>query len=282
MATFVTLHVRHDAYKTSPRGDSGAMRRDLVLAGPDEVDLDTLTPRARALAEALADARTTPYLASPMSIVLESTRTVREIQPRWEAYFTEEEASQPARETRTVNSLSAASEIGVTQWLEQVAHGLPLDRYPISAVGAGRVPSWRAGAADRYLTPETVLRYLRARGCPVDPTLWDRLRGTGHFPAPDRYVCGLPQWLPASLDAYATRPRDLWTVSRIAEYLGYGGEPKSAASSARRWMHRCGLIAEGRSPGRGGESLFPADQVVAAHIHRPKRGRPPRGGTDAY
>lgn len=75
---------------------------------------------------------------------------------------------------------------------------------------------------------------------------------------------------PIEVDGWG-RPVELWTLTRVAEYLGYQGA--SAAGSARKQLHRWGITAEGRAPGRGGESLFAADQVQAAHASRPGRGR---------
>lgn len=66
-------------------------------------------------------------------------------------------------------------------------------------------------------------------------------------------------------------PEELWTVSEVAKYLGYSGD--SANGSARKQLSRWGLKPEGRQPGRGGESLFAADQVRDAHENRPGRGR---------
>lgn len=61
-----------------------------------------------------------------------------------------------------------------------------------------------------------------------------------------------------------------WTVTEVAEYLGYSGE--SATGSARKQLSRWKLESVGRQPGKGGQSLYPVDQVRAAHAHRPGRG----------
>jgi hypothetical protein len=57
-----------------------------------------------------------------------------------------------------------------------------------------------------------------------------------------------------------------WKLSDVAAYLDI--TPGSARVQMRRW----GIEAVGRAPGRGGESLFAADQVRAAHLNRPGRG----------
>jgi hypothetical protein len=124
---------------------------------------------------------------------------------------------------------------------------------------------------------------MRAAGQPMGIQAWDTLRQARHLPEPDRYVAGrLPQWLPDTVDAYLNRPREAWTVSQIAEHLGYGGTAPTAAGSARKQLYRWGLSASRRAPGRGGESLYDADQVVAAAEHRPGSGwRRGRSGTEA-
>jgi hypothetical protein len=66
-------------------------------------------------------------------------------------------------------------------------------------------------------------------------------------------------------------PVELWSIRRVAEYLGYSGP--SATGSARKQLHRWGIRPEGRAPGRGGESLYAADQVQAAHESRLGKGR---------
>ncbi|MFE9406824.1 hypothetical protein ACFYNY_34515 [Streptomyces sp. NPDC006530] len=99
---------------------------------------------------------------------------------------------------------------------------------------------------------------------------WDTLKDTGTFPEPDRYVDRRPQWHPDTLAPYIERDRELWPVSRAAEYLGYSGP--SATGTTRKQLSRWGLMPEGRGPGRGGESLYAADQIIAAHTHRPGRG----------
>ncbi|SED57935.1 hypothetical protein SAMN05216533_0010 [Streptomyces sp. Ag109_O5-10] len=74
---------------------------------------------------------------------------------------------------------------------------------------------------------------------------------------------------PPALSAPAAQ--ELWTVSTVAEYLGFTGA--SATGSARRQLSRWGIAAVGREPGRSGQSLYRAAQVRAAHLARPGRGR---------
>ncbi|MFF5315879.1 MULTISPECIES: hypothetical protein [Streptomyces] len=220
----------------------------------EDVDLDQLTPRARTVAEVIA--RTT--LRTPVSILLRSDRGEMQSWRGWDGY--------------PVNS-----PVTPLLWLENAARRIPMG-WHVYGVGIDHpVPSVDAGADDTRLSRYAAITYMQRRGSNINPAAWDTLCGTGHLPEPDRYVNNRPQWRPAAIDAYLTRPRDLWTVSQIATYLGYQGDPSSAASSARRQLGRWGFTAEGRAPGRGGESLYPADQIIAAHTHRPGKGnRTPR------
>ncbi|MFI9463742.1 hypothetical protein [Streptomyces xiamenensis] len=233
---------------------------------PDTVNLDDLTPRARALAEALAQ--------GSLDIWVESEAPLRDRVPDWEQWYTPERAEQPERRPwRGWARYPADSTVTPVEHLEYEATKIPPDWRVIGSSPFQPVPSFAAAAADAHLDRRDVPRYLSSRGAPMDPAGWDTLRGTGHLPEPDRYVAGRPQWRPASLDAYAARPVELWRVSRVAEYLGYGGTAAIAAGSARRQLSRWGLLPVDREPGRGGQGRYAADQVQAAHAGRPRPGR---------
>ncbi len=243
----------------------------LVPAVAEDLDLDDLTPRARALAESLHDTMQHPATGSGvLDLVFESDKTnseLADLPPRApDAYRPVKDPDQKAqRTTRWGPLLSATAEATLVEWLEDEARKIPLDWYPVGAPRRPRVPSWEAGAADRYLTRDQVLAHLREHDAPMSPTAWDTLRPTPIL-EPDRYVCRRPQWLPETVEAYIRRDRELWPLGRVAEYLGV--TPGSARVQMRRW----GFSAEGRAPGRGGESLYAADLVQAAHTHRPGRG----------
>lgn len=224
-----------------------------LIAEPEEIDLDELTPRARTLAEAIA---LTP-LRMRKGILLahgEPGQDPPEVRS-WSGW-----ASRPAD-----------SQVGPIAYLESEALKLPRGWHVYGPAIDEPVPSLAAGAGDEHLGPSGVLEYLRERDVAMTAAGWDTLRGTGHLP-PDRYVCGRPQWRVTTVDAYIRRDVELWPISQVAEYLGYGGTSASAASSARKQLHRWGLVPERRAPGRGGESLYASDQIIAAHTHRPGRG----------
>ena len=262
----VKLNLRRSCNTDDPTAPEGLR---YVPAFSEEVDLDTLTPKARALAEAIHGC----LGHQPLAIVLRTGR-LKGDSPNFTYIWGDNAAKAAEPEQVTVRNWSvmrADSPMSAVEWLEREARTIPLSAYPVGPVGGEPVPSMEAGADDQYLTRDSVLDYMRTQDCPMDVTAWDTLRGTGHLPEPDRYVCGRPQWRPETIDAYASRDRELWPISRIAEYLGYSGS--SATGSARKQLSRWGFVAEGRAPGRGGESLYAADQIQAAHTHRPGRGR---------
>jgi hypothetical protein len=131
-----------------------------------------------------------------------------------------------------------------------------------------------AACDDRCLPLDTVRAYLAdTHQLVMSPSGWNLLWKIGHLPEPRHYVLNgrLPLWHADDIDAYARRPYDRWTISQVADHLGYQGA--SATGTARKAMSRWGLSAVGRAPGRGGESLYAADQVQAVHAARPGKGR---------
>ncbi|MET8661666.1 hypothetical protein [Streptomyces griseus] len=284
----VTLSLRR---KTSVTFPSNPDRRYTYSPEPEDVELDDLTPRARALAEAFAQH---PH-GRPLDVVMEQDARIRDVVPNWETFYPGRGDERPPRKVfrnwsmlrpserahdAAESSGGTASELGATkvrwtavQWLECEARTWPLDWYVVSAVGHDPVPSWEAGAADRYLTPHTALVYLRRAEHRLgnDGGLFQTLAcTTGYLPA-DRIVCGVHQWRPETLDAFIARPVTLWTVSEAAAHLGYTGP--SATGTARKQLHRWQLTPQGRAPGRGGESLYDADQIKALHAARKGSGR---------
>ncbi|WP_432051842.1 hypothetical protein [Streptomyces xiamenensis] len=237
---------------------------------PDTINLDDLTPTARALAEAVAQGD----LRARTDIWVESDKPLRDRIPDWETWYTPEEADQPERRPwRGWANYPKDSTVSPIRYLENEAAKIPPGWHVLGINPRQPVPSMAEAAAGALVDPRNVPAYLSSRGAPMSPAGWDTLIGTGHLPEPDRYAEGRPLWRPATLDAYAARPVELWPVSRVAEYLGYGGSPATAAGSARRQLSRWGLLPVDRAPGRGGQGRYAADQVQAAHAGRPRPGR---------
>ena len=60
---------------------------------------------------------------------------------------------------------------------------------------------------------------------------------------------------------------ELWTIAQVADYLD-----AASTGSARKTLHRWGVHAIGRPPGRAGASLYNPEQVRTARAGRPGRG----------
>jgi hypothetical protein len=265
----VMINVRHDCNIADDTAHNGVR---LVPSYPEPVDLDTLTPRARALAEAILDA------GRAGNIVLETSQPPPAMSPERERAYGDairRHASPDGRRqsAMSMNFMRADSIEAAATFLERRARELPPGWYPVGAKDGPRVPSAEDAAADHYMTRDQAIEYMRDRPGGLSLQGWDTLRPTGHRPDPDRYASAVALWLPATIDAYLGREFETWPLSRVAEHLGFGGEPATAAGSARKQLSRWGLLAVGRAPGRGGESLYAADQVQAAHAHRPGRGK---------
>lgn len=154
--------------------------------------------------------------------------------------------------------------------------------------GAGRhqpLVEFALGAKDLYEAEAVAHRTIRVGRSiaallanPADEAAWESLKGQG---LPGGYPGLVKSWL-RSVDELGSRWEplrlegvgrggELWTVSMVAKYLGYDGA--SANNSARVWLSRKGLKAEGREPGRRGQSQYDADLVRQAKAGSPGKGR---------
>lgn len=198
--TKILLNIRVSRDVADPSSPSGIRH---ISSYPEEVDLDALTPRARALAEAMHAARDR---STPVTLVWRSL--VRD-NPAFDWQYAEhpDRDAIGAQQQTTMYypwraAVPADSRTTLMEWLETHAHELPLDCHVQGPAHEGPVPSMAAGAADVHVTRESLLPYLRSAGVPMSPQEWDALRGTPEHPRPDRYVCGRPQWRPETLDAW--------------------------------------------------------------------------------
>ena len=272
MSTLVSLRLRHPL-----DGHDGYV----------DVDLDGLTPKARALAEAIhASTR-----HQPLGVVVDMGRSKGEDPHFQKMHGTSSRAAEPDhRFMGHLEPLPRGAQRTPEWWLEYNAREIPYYAWPIAGARSRmerlneRVPSAEAAREDRCLTCDQAQRYLGksiGQHNLASDDGWHLLWKAGNLPAPRHHALGgrMPLWHVDDLDAYATRQYERWTISRVAEHLGYSGP--SATGTARKQISRWGLYALGREAGRGGESLYAADQVQAAHAARPgkgRRGAPREGG----
>lgn len=176
----------------------------LALRGgiSEDVDLDALTPRARALAEAVHQ-----RLGSQVVIWVQSDKTVRQSFPESERWHSPEELDQPYRMGwSSWSDYPADSVMSQADYLEQQARRIPPQYSIIGAFPDQPVPSFEAGAADQSMTREQVLKYIhRKTGRTIAPSTWASYTARKQAPKPDRYVSRTPLWDPATIDAWLAR-----------------------------------------------------------------------------
>jgi hypothetical protein len=199
MPTIIKLNLRHDTYVYDPTPDGEGAEPRLVLGYAENVDLDALTPRARAMAEAIAQCSG----AQPLDIWVEYKEPIMDHMPDWRDWFTEEQAAQPDRRPwRCWSRFPATSPMTAVEWLEREARKIPPGWHVLGAHPRTPVPSLEAGAADQYLTRDQVLAYMRHRGVDISIGTWGGYTSRGQAPRPDRYVARTPQWCPRTIDTY--------------------------------------------------------------------------------
>lgn len=168
----------------------------------ESVDLDQLSPRARTLAEAVAN--TPGQLAS--DIVMEHEKPIREVDPEWRMWHTEDEAALPERRPwRGWARYPIESTVTPVEYLEREARKIPPAWHVLGHAAHTPVPSLKEGADDDGMTRDMVLRYLRAAGRPVAPSTWSSYVARGQAPQPSRWVSRTPLWERAHIDEWVAK-----------------------------------------------------------------------------
>ncbi|MFJ3201039.1 helix-turn-helix transcriptional regulator [Streptomyces sp. NPDC086989] len=168
----------------------------------DDVDLDALSPRARTLAEAVAAAP----LQTAADIWMEHEKPLRDTDPNWRLWFTEEQASLPERRPWRGWALYPwDSTKDPAEYLEREARKIPPDWHVLGHVPDTPVPSLEAGVADQGMTRDMVLRYLREHGRPIAVSTWSAYVARGQAPKPARHVERTPLWDRADIDEFLNR-----------------------------------------------------------------------------
>jgi hypothetical protein len=172
-------------------------------SSPEPVDLDTLTPRARALAEAVAQ-----RLGGRCVIWLQSKKTVREAVPGADRFYSADELDRPyTMGWSGWSNYPADSAMSQHDYLEQQARRIPPQYSIVGADAQQPVPSFAEAAADQDMTRDQVLDYIAAKtGRPrITPGTWSSYTSRKQAPTPSRYVGRTPLWSPATIDAWLAR-----------------------------------------------------------------------------
>jgi hypothetical protein len=206
MGATVAIRLRTDTTRVDAEGENFT----LIPAKNDAIDLDALTPRARALAEAVAQLPGGEKRAG--SILCEHRiKTRGDVTPNPEVWLTPEQCAEPARMTWAQwDQYRADSEVPAIEYLERQARKIGPEWRIVSAIGAidhyPEVPSSEAAAADDLLTARGVVEYLgRKHDRHINPGTWRAYVARDQAPAAVRRVGREGLWSPADIDAWATR-----------------------------------------------------------------------------
>ncbi|OZM73992.1 hypothetical protein CFN78_06805 [Amycolatopsis antarctica] len=213
----------------------------------DEIELDDLTPKARALALAIAASELhTPGLIHAMH---ESGET----RP-WRGW-----AHQFPRALVTTPS----------GYLEIEARAFPPD-WQIPTHDRTRLPGqWVIEHADDLVDRDGALTRLRARGIRPSHEEFRARTSKGDMPRPARHVSTggteMPLWSAADLDTWARE--HVVTTTEAAPLMGVRDAP-----AARRKLDRWGVQPIFRQPGRDGQNLYDTAEIRERVAQAPGRG----------
>ncbi|WP_433363910.1 hypothetical protein [Streptosporangium sp. CA-115845] len=177
-----------------------------VIAPYDEVDLDELSPRARALAEAISHCAA----AVADTIRLRSDKRIRDTQLNWEHYFTPEQADQPlTMDWARWDKYPADSPMSAVEWLERQAAKIPPGWRIVGATRSslGGEPLVQVEDSSTLMTAEQVAAYLATHGRHMTAASW---RSKAHpskrlAPPPTDRVGRTPLWEQVDVDAWLNR-----------------------------------------------------------------------------
>ncbi|WP_224274109.1 AlpA family transcriptional regulator [Streptomyces sp. LS1784] len=166
----------------------------------EDIDLDQLSPRARALAEAVQQRS-----LATAGVIWCALGTVRSLIPDAEQWHADDDLGEPVFVPWSAwSAYPDDSEMDPHDYLEQQARRINPAYSIVGAHPRTPVPSYAAGAADDGWTRQQVLDYLRAAGRPIAPGTWSSYVARGQAPAPVRRVGRTPLWNPAEIKAWTS------------------------------------------------------------------------------
>lgn len=162
------------------------------------VDPDSLSPTARALAEAIQNTDS----HNTVDIWMESDEPISAT-PGWENWYTPDEASHPERRPwRGWSRVPLGPAEDPHARLEYEARKIPPGWHVYGAApDRPNAERTRVGEGDSKF----VLAYLAQHGRTITPATWRSYVGRGQAPAPVRHVGRTPLWRIADIDAWLER-----------------------------------------------------------------------------
>lgn len=169
---------------------------------PQKIDLDRLSPTARAMAEALADATRFGRV-----IWMEADAPIRETTPHWEVFYTEAEAALPERRPWAGwSTVMLGADEDPHDRLEREATKIPPGWHVYGAHPHQPVASMETAALTREATAAQVVDYLRTTyGREISTITWRSYAQRDQAPAPVRHAGRTPIWDLNAVDAWVNR-----------------------------------------------------------------------------
>ncbi|HWB38315.1 MAG TPA: hypothetical protein VHA75_20045 [Rugosimonospora sp.] len=175
------------------------------------VDLDALSPKARALAEAIADR---PGREAG-DIWMESDAPLSELVRDWQYWYTPEEGAAPERRPwRGWSTLPLRPGETPEERLEVEAAKIPPGWHVYGAGARRPVPSLEAAKAVREATADQVVAYLAGLGRRIGRQTWTSYVGKDEAPRPARKVGRTSLWDLDEVDKWLARPTARWSPTK--------------------------------------------------------------------
>lgn len=182
--------------------------------------------------------------------------------------FTDEDVAEYLPELQEkVDEIAPEAGTHFTAWITTDPSSLAGDNADVTVL-ADKVSGWTKGTIDWASEGEQV--FAAVTGVDArDGDDGDSIReGEDLLEAAGWHLVGT--WEAVGTGYIATVERwgnETWTLAQTAEHIG-ASSAKYADTLLRRW----GIKAIGRQPGRGGQNLYPAVEVMYAHATRPGQG----------
>ncbi|WP_141576105.1 hypothetical protein [Actinomadura sp. WMMA1423] len=175
---------------------------------PDVIDSDRLSPRARALAEAIASGPASDTGKGVITCMRRDALEGMTVAQAAKAIMDDDLSPQSLASVgwRSWSRYPAASAMDPHEYLEIQARRIPGDWVIIGHAYAPG-PQAQAAVADQGITASEVLETLRRLGRPVAPGTWRSYVARGQAPRPVRHVGTTPLWERQAVVDWAQAPR---------------------------------------------------------------------------
>ena len=158
----------------------------------DTVELDDLSPGARALAECIGERP----LRDLRTIWLQTIHPIGDLAPADEAHFwLNEKLDEPHRIPWSAwDGYPTESTQTAVAYLEELAGRLPVGYHPLDSEFGDSMPSTQTAGSVALLTRDQVVELLADRGRQITTATWSAYVARNEAPQPAGYVGRTPMW----------------------------------------------------------------------------------------